>query len=476
MTDDQLELRLRDWYRAEIPADEMAPIALRSSLTGIASGSSGSRPRFAPRGVQSRVARRFSTMNLFSRLAAAVLIGVLAVGAGFYLTRSERPVVSHPNPTATASPAPSASASPGVADDASPSPQLATSSSSPEPCVLTGDALPPVDHVAIEGLGQSRGVYQAGRPPMLWAVNPGQDSATLIGSISPERYPIDVLDISPDGSNALIGLGYIGGNAGSDCAGLYLIRTDGSGATRLTTFGDIPTGAFSSDGRRIAYSRSDPGIVTTLDLETGATVDQLCGSVYSSFHMDWSPSGERIAVSCDFSLTILEAAGTTAPVRFMTGGDPLAFRWTDDRHLVVATDRGEISSFDVVSQSSSVVGSFADAEIEIVSTTGVFSPDGRWLAYHGGERGDVPGNDFTEVGYLVTASGGTPTRMPDEAQLTTTWSGDSRALVYVGSQPESLDAILVRMDVETLQSSTIGTISNLQSYLDVYRQGVWRVP
>ncbi|MFL5726962.1 MAG: hypothetical protein ACJ77F_11555, partial [Chloroflexota bacterium] len=144
------------------------------------------------------------------------------------------------------------------------------------------------------------------------------------------------------------------------------------------------------------------------------------------------------------------------------------------RHLVVATDRGDAYSFDVVSQSSSLLGRFADAEIEIASATGVFSPDGRWLVYHGGERGDVPGNDFREVGYLVPTSGGTPTRIPDEAQLTTTWSGDSRALVYISGQENAL--ILVRMDVETLESSTIGTILDQNSYLDVYRQGVWRVP
>ena len=314
---------------------------------------------------------------------------------------------------------------------------------------------------------------------MVWAVNPGQDSATLIASISPGPDTIDVLDISPDGSHALIRLGTFGGAGSTECNGLYLIQTDGSGATRLATFvgGRIPTGAFSPDSRRIAYSRSaDPGTITTLDLETGATVEQLCGSTYSSFQMDWSPSAERIAVSCDFSLTILDAAGTTAPVRFMTGGDPLAFRWTDDRNLVVATDRGDLYSFDVESQSPSLVGRFEDPAIEIAIPSGVFSPDGRWLAYHGGERGDVPGDDFTEVGYLVPTSGGTPTRMPDEAGLTTTWSGDSRALVYIGGQPESPDGILVRMDVETLQSSTIGSIANLQSYLHDYRQGVWRVP
>jgi roadblock/LC7 domain-containing protein len=466
MTDDQLELRLRDWYRTEVPTDETAPTALRAMLTTIPSASALPQRRFASR-------RGVALLAAAALLTAAIGGGALLVGSGIV----KPPSVVPSTVPSTAPATPSASASPGVALDASPSPQLTTPSSSPEPCVLTGDALPPVDPVGVAGLGQSRGVYLAGRPPMLWAINPGHDSATLIASLSPEPDPIDILDISPDGSNALIRLRWAGGNSASECAGLYLIRTDGLGATRLSTFGRVPTGAFSPDGRRIAYSRSGaPGTVTTLDLETGATVDQLCGSDYSSFQMDWSPSGERIAVSCDFSLTILDAAGTTAPVRFMTVTDPLAFTWTDDRHVVVATDAGDVSSFDVVSQSSSVLGRFADAEIEIVSTTGVFSPDGRWLAYHGGERGDVPGNDFTEVGYLAPTSGGTPTRMPDEAQLTTTWSGDSRALVYISGQGEGPDGILARMDVETLQSSTIGSISDLQSYFHVYRHGVWRVP
>jgi hypothetical protein len=35
MTDHELEQRLRDWYRAEIPTDEMAPAALHSSVATI---------------------------------------------------------------------------------------------------------------------------------------------------------------------------------------------------------------------------------------------------------------------------------------------------------------------------------------------------------------------------------------------------------------------------------------------------------
>ena len=147
---------------------------------------------------------------------------------------------------------------------------------------LAGDSLP-----AVDGKRLGAWVRVAGstwrRSPRVWAVNPGQSSATLIASISPPPDTIEVLDVSPDGSHALIKLGSLGGSD-STCSGLYLVRVDGSGATRLTTSGRSPTGAFSPDGRRIAYSLSaDPGTITTLDLETGATVNQLCGSGYSSF-------------------------------------------------------------------------------------------------------------------------------------------------------------------------------------------------
>ena len=134
--------------------------------------------------------------------------------------------------------------------------------------------------------------------------------------------------------------------------------------------------------------------------------------------------------------------------------EPLAFSWTDGSRLVVASGGGNIYHVDA-SGTSTFVGRFEDPSIEIVSGTGVFSPDGRWLAYHGGERGDVPGNDFTEVGYLVPTSGGTPTRIPGELVDTTTWSGDSRALVYITGDEGGLE--LIRLEAETLERSTIGT-------------------
>ncbi len=434
-----------------------------------------------------RLPRRFSAMTISPRLVAAAVLGVLALGGAFYLSRPDQAVVSSPSQSATSNPTltPSPTTSLPAVVAPNPSRQASTPSPSTEACatdrleLLTGDALPASNGGRLDGLARVRGVYVTGREPQLWAVAPGQDAATLIAAISPQPLLFDVLDISPDGSNALIKVGEVGID-GYDfyCADLYIVRTDGSGATRLTASRAgqfVEGGSFSPDGRRVAYASPGPGTMTVLDLASGATVSQACTSGYSTGQLAWSASGDRIAANCSGNVTVFDPRGTAAPARFPTVGDPMAFTWTDDRHVLVATEDGKTYSFDVDSHDSIVVGHFDDPAIEIAVPSGVFSPDGRWFAYHGGERGDVPGADFTEVAYVVPASGGTPIRVPDEAQLSTAWSDDSQRLIYVDQRQNGLR--LRGMDVEALQPSTIGTIrADFSAYFHSYRQGVWRIP
>jgi Tol biopolymer transport system component len=100
MTNEQLEQRLRDWYRDEIPVDETAPAALRSSLAAIPRDSSASSRRLrSPRG--------------FTLLAAAALVVVLAgsLAAGGILRdrpapsdgllSASPPLVPSPSPVST---------------------------------------------------------------------------------------------------------------------------------------------------------------------------------------------------------------------------------------------------------------------------------------------------------------------------------------------------------------------------------------
>ena len=83
MTDEQLEQRLRDWYRSEIPADETAPAALRSG-----------RPQH-PAGI-CRILASIAPRRGVTLLAAAALVGLLAgsVGVGAFLRQGPSPRVA----------------------------------------------------------------------------------------------------------------------------------------------------------------------------------------------------------------------------------------------------------------------------------------------------------------------------------------------------------------------------------------------
>jgi len=96
MTDDQLELRLREWYRLEIADDEPAPPSLRSGLASI--------PQVSP-----LPRRGFARRRGFTLLAAAALVGVLAGGAlltgsGLVMLPSVPPSVVPPTAPASANP------------------------------------------------------------------------------------------------------------------------------------------------------------------------------------------------------------------------------------------------------------------------------------------------------------------------------------------------------------------------------------
>jgi Tol biopolymer transport system component len=292
------------------------------------------------------------------------------------------------------------------------------------------------------------------------------------------------VDLSPDGTRALVRAGQLTINGPEpECVDLYSVPTDGSGATRLTPFrgGRAVSGAaFSPDGSRVAYSwwdRSDANTITVLDIASGQTVDQPCklNFGFSPDRISWSPSGGSFAIVCYETLVIFDASGATDPVPFSSPMYPLSFAWTDSTHLHVAVDGGDIRSFDIETGTSTSISRFDLSDIEaVIPSSGGFSPDGRWLAFLGGERGDRPGNDFRIVEYLVPTSGGTPTRIlnENEAASTIAWSMDGRALIAAHETGRLVDDVpevtLGRLDPETGHWSKIGPL--------LRAQGVWHIP
>ena len=96
MTDHELEQRLRDWYRAEVPADLTAPPDLRTRLVSV----SQARPATWRRSGPWREVRLLAAAAL---LTTAIVGGALVAGSGTVTPPS-------PVPTAVASSTPRATA------------------------------------------------------------------------------------------------------------------------------------------------------------------------------------------------------------------------------------------------------------------------------------------------------------------------------------------------------------------------------
>src|SRR5688500_3526337 len=95
MTDQQLEQRLRSWYQAEIPINEVAPTALRSSVVAIPRANPA-RPR--PLGP----ARTRRVLALAAVLTTAAVGAALLAGSGPF----RLPTVVAPSDAPTTGPTP----------------------------------------------------------------------------------------------------------------------------------------------------------------------------------------------------------------------------------------------------------------------------------------------------------------------------------------------------------------------------------
>jgi Galactose oxidase, central domain/Kelch motif len=123
-TEPDFDQRIADWLEDE---PNLAPRqALETVLAAYPS---------IPQRHPMRLPRRFPIMTIPIRIAAAAVIGVLAVGGAFYLTRPDRPAVGGPSPEPSASEIASAPANPSA------SPSLAVIRPREASWIATGDMI-----------------------------------------------------------------------------------------------------------------------------------------------------------------------------------------------------------------------------------------------------------------------------------------------------------------------------------------------
>jgi Tol biopolymer transport system component len=270
MTDHELELRLRSWYRADGEADR-APAALRASVAAIP--------------VQGRRVVRLpwagSTSRLSFRLAAAAVIAVLAVGGAFYALTPRQPAVGGPSPT------------PGMSSN--------PTSSSPSPVATPGPA-------AV--IAYINYVYRTGSPMVptgrVWIVNAD-------GTGAHELFPGGTgnqsgVAWSPDGTHLvyreLPGPGELPG--GPSVPGLLpdLYLTDARGSQpQLVDAGCACSdydAAFSPDGTQLVVVRGTASsqVIATMNLASGRVVELSSTAAVPALERPrWSPDGTKIVFS-----------------------------------------------------------------------------------------------------------------------------------------------------------------------------------
>jgi Tol biopolymer transport system component len=313
MTDEELERRLRDWYRTEIAAAETASGSLRSGLATI--------PSSLPSG------HRLASRRGLTLLAAAALVGLLAaagVAGGLVLPRQEATIAPPSDlPAALPSLIPSElpSARPSTAFEAGRIvyTRYWTIRKGQEDCNGAG----PICHRSSVFISNEDGSEEH-------LLVPGRESELIAGSLDGSKLLLRVRD--------------------SDGDHMYLTDIDGAEPHRLDTgcrqpcvedffgWGWYPMLAFSPDGSRLAFVRGfadERSVMAIMDMTTGAVVE-LDSTLGIAGWPSWSPDGGQLL----FGSFVVDADGNNLHQLVSTelgAGGPSAggARWSPDGSLIV---------------------------------------------------------------------------------------------------------------------------------------------
>ena len=234
--------------------------------------------------------------------------------------------------------------------------------------------------------------------------------------------------------------------------------------------------AVSPDGQRTAFVIIDPqdGSWNTwiLDLrghqKTRLTFESLVG-----YYPTWSPDGNEIIFSTNrlgvAKIFSIPASGVGQAKLFLPSDDSdIPSSWSRDGRYV-AFLRSPVVALD--KRSLWIAPTFGDKKpyrlVETVGSIGeaVFSPDGKWLAYHSNETGhqEVYVVPFPEANRKIAVSSG--------GGNTPRWSPDGRELFYLASNGNLMSAS-IQLGKEGLQiGSTQPLFKTIRMIFDVSPDG-----
>jgi dipeptidyl aminopeptidase/acylaminoacyl peptidase len=246
--------------------------------------------------------------------------------------------------------------------------------------------------------------------PDLWVVDPETGNARAVTA----GLGVRAIDPAwaPDGSRLAFG------NVVAETGGIWTIRSDGTGGTRLTVLGGDAHPAWSPDGTKIAFVRRqgqfDRLFVMAAD---GSGVAAVTGSI--DVHVqdpEWSPDGTKFVFSNGSDIYVVAADGSGL-VKLTGIGTPGTLpggrfpSWSPDGRTIA------FSALDTIR----VIG--ADGTGNRVLVSGLrevwelsWSPDGTKIAFVNDQAGP-----FQEELYVVNADGTNVTRLAVDTEPSLDW-------------------------------------------------------
>jgi Tol biopolymer transport system component len=359
MTDQDLEQRLRDWYRADIGDHESAPLQLRAELASLVQTAARSRRPLT-------AGWTFPSMHRFAPIALAATAAVVAVliGIGLILRSPEVGPSPLPGPTHNRTPGPAGTARNGwIAVSANPS-NIGAGEAGDIYLITETETARRIIGADDDGLAQACPRFS----PDGWRLAYGESRAS--GPVTTYRgvWPVS------DRAVVVVGLN----EQGEASAPILRVAV-------ATDPGQLSCPEWSPDGRLLAM-RAEAELLVADAASGETTVFPVSEAPWGQQDFEWSRDGSSIAVSEPGQIRVVRLDGGDSTVIPVEGSTPRYLSWTaaDKQIAFVSTDGGgdglAVNVVDVARGNTTQLTP-TSTELQLKFHYPAVSPQGTQLAY-----------------------------------------------------------------------------------------------